>query len=338
MRVSPSAATNGREGGDVAGVELQRTRGPAERFDLGDDGGGLVGVGAVGEDDVDAVAGELQRGAAADAAVGAGDESKHADHGGPGAASRPEAGDPGTGRPWIPAAERPILGTCMDRDGLADFLRRRREALRPRTSASAPGRAAAPADCGARRSPRWRSMSTDFYTRLEQRRGSRPSEPMVASIARALRLTQDERDHLFQLAGHVAPPRGHRSSHVSPALMRVLDRLDTPGPGHRRPRHRAAAERARRGPAGRPVTGHNVIADWFTDPAARERYPEADHAANSRSYVAHLRAVHSRSDDAETRTLVKHCSATRSSRSSGSATRSRCAPTPASASSTRSWA
>ena len=51
---------------------------------------------------------------------------------------------------------------------------------------------------------------------------------MVASIARALRLTQDERDHLFQLAGHVAPPRGHRSDHVSPALMRVLDRLDTP--------------------------------------------------------------------------------------------------------------
>jgi hypothetical protein len=57
-----------------AGVELQRDRLAAQRGDLGDDGRGLVGVGAVGEDDVDAVAGERECGAAPDAAVGAGDE------------------------------------------------------------------------------------------------------------------------------------------------------------------------------------------------------------------------------------------------------------------------
>ena len=48
-------------------------------------------------------------------------------------------------------------------------------------------------------------MSTDFYARLEQRRGSRPSEQTIGAIARALRLTLDERDHLLQLAGHTAP-------------------------------------------------------------------------------------------------------------------------------------
>ena len=116
----------------------------------------------------------------------------------------------------------------MDRDGLADFLRRRREALRPEDVGLSAGRRRRTAGLRREEVAALASMSTDFYTRLEQRRGSRPSEPMVASIARALRLTQDERDHLFQLAGHVAPPRGHRSSHVSPALMRVLDRLDTP--------------------------------------------------------------------------------------------------------------
>ena len=40
-------------------------------------------------------------------------------------------------------------------------------------------------------------MSTDFYARLEQRRGSRPSAQTTAALARALRLTQDERDHLY---------------------------------------------------------------------------------------------------------------------------------------------
>jgi transcriptional regulator with XRE-family HTH domain len=59
-------------------------------------------------------------------------------------------------------------------------------------------------------------VSTDFYARLEQRRGSRPSEQTTAAIARALRLRQDERDHLFVLAGHSAPLRAYRTDHVSP--------------------------------------------------------------------------------------------------------------------------
>ena len=191
----------------------------------------------------------------------------------------------------------------MDRDGLADFLRRRREALRPEDVGLSAGPRRRTAGLRREEVAALASMSTDFYTRLEQRRGSRPSEPMVASIARALRLTQDERDHLFQLAGHVAPPRGHRSTHVSPALMRVLDRLDTPAQVTDDLgtvlRQNALAE-ALLG----ALTGRNVIAEWFTDPAARERYPEADHAANSRSYVAHLRAVHGRGDDAEAYALV----------------------------------
>jgi hypothetical protein len=52
---------------------------------------------------------------------------------------------------------------------------------------------------------------------------------MLAAIARGLRLTLDERDHLFQLAGRNAPHRALRADHVNPGMMRVLDRLyDTP--------------------------------------------------------------------------------------------------------------
>ena len=52
-------------------------------------------------------------------------------------------------------------------------------------------------------------MSTDYYARLEQQRGPKPSEQMLAAIARALRLDLDERDHLFRLGGHTPPRRGN---------------------------------------------------------------------------------------------------------------------------------
>ncbi|MEU9310242.1 helix-turn-helix domain-containing protein [Streptomyces sp. NPDC048256] len=73
-------------------------------------------------------------------------------------------------------------------------------------------------------------MSTDYYARLEQQRAPQPSLQTASALARALRLTPDERDRLFALVGHNAPARFQRSEHVSPALMRVLERLndDTP--------------------------------------------------------------------------------------------------------------
>lgn len=72
-------------------------------------------------------------------------------------------------------------------------------------------------------------MSTDHYTRLEQARGSRPSRQMLAAVARALRLTGDERDHLFHLSGEEPPRNRPITEHVRPGLLLVLDRLtDTP--------------------------------------------------------------------------------------------------------------
>jgi hypothetical protein len=142
-------------------------------------------------------------------------------------------------------------------------------------------------------------MSTDFYTRLEQRRGSRPSETMVAAIARALRLTLDERDHLLQLAGHTPPPRGARSDHVTPALLRVLDRLDTPA--------QIVSDLGftlAQNPLGEALLGvhagdASVFRRWFTgDPAERALWPQEDHDLHSRRYAAGLRAVYGRDEEA----------------------------------------
>jgi hypothetical protein len=49
---------------------------------------------------------------------------------------------------------------------------------------------------------------------------------VLAALARALRLTGDERDHLFRLAGEPAPEPQVRSSHVRPGVLHLLDRLE----------------------------------------------------------------------------------------------------------------
>ena len=77
----PDLRGEGREAGAVLDIERERNGAAAALFDLRDHGIGLVAPAAVGQDDVDAVRGELERGVAAEAAAGAGDESDLASHG-----------------------------------------------------------------------------------------------------------------------------------------------------------------------------------------------------------------------------------------------------------------
>jgi hypothetical protein len=142
-------------------------------------------------------------------------------------------------------------------------------------------------------------MSADYYTRLEQQRGPQPSEQMLSSLARALRLTRGERDYLFQMAGHnpPAPVSVSAAAHVAPALLRVLDRLsDTPalilsslGETLAANRMAAALLGDESGYTGLARSG---IYRWFTDPGARLRYPEGDRGRQSRAQVANLRAAY----------------------------------------------
>jgi transcriptional regulator with XRE-family HTH domain len=68
-------------------------------------------------------------------------------------------------------------------------------------------------------------VSLDYLARLEQGRAGNPSPSVLASLARALRLTDDERAHLFRLAGHAKPSTGTINRHVGPGVQRLLDRL-----------------------------------------------------------------------------------------------------------------
>ncbi|MGW4940083.1 helix-turn-helix transcriptional regulator [Actinoplanes sp. NPDC004185] len=113
----------------------------------------------------------------------------------------------------------------MDKRQLADFLRSRRERITP-------------ADVGLPAGPRRRTpglrreevaqlafISTEYYTRLEQTRGPHPSREVLAGLARALRLSDAERDHLHHLAGYPPGPPPGPSREVRPSIVDLLRRL-----------------------------------------------------------------------------------------------------------------
>ncbi|NGO47059.1 helix-turn-helix domain-containing protein [Streptomyces sp. YC419] len=198
----------------------------------------------------------------------------------------------------------------MDRLGFADFLRRRRELLRP-------------ADIGLpegvrRRTPGLRrdevaqlaNISTDYYARLEQRRGANPSETIVASLARALRCDPDERDHLYHLAGFSAPAR-YSGGYVRPGVMSLLDRLgDIPAfvvsdLGAVLWQNTVAAITLGWTAERRADRSANIVWRWFTEPALRTCFPEEDWPRHSLAHVSDLRATSARrGGDADVTDLV----------------------------------
>src|SRR5437660_3669535 len=110
---------------------------------------------------------------------------------------------------------------------LGTYLKHRRAKLEPAAFGFAGNRRRTP---GLRREEvaQRANISPTWYTWLEQGRGGAPSADVLDRIARALMLTDVEREHLF-LIGLGRPPevRYQASEGVSPRLQRVLDALET---------------------------------------------------------------------------------------------------------------
>ena len=115
---------------------------------------------------------------------------------------------------------------AMNENPLGAYLKDRRAKLDPATFGL---------PCTRRRTPGLRreevaqraNISATWYTWLEQGRGGAASADVLNRIARALMLTEVEREHLF-LLGLGRPPEIHykAAEGVTPRLQRVLDALD----------------------------------------------------------------------------------------------------------------
>lgn len=184
----------------------------------------------------------------------------------------------------------------IDRAGLAEFLRRRRESLQPEDVGLPRGQRRQTAGLRREEVAVICHISTDYYSRLERERGPHPSEQMIASIAQGLHLSLDERDHLFRLAGHSPPARGATSEHIGPGLLRIFDRLtDTPAEIVTE-----LGETLRQTPLAVALTGdltrytgpsRSIGYRWFTDPDTRALYHPDDHELHSRVFASGLRKV-----------------------------------------------
>ncbi|MEV2274716.1 helix-turn-helix domain-containing protein [Nocardiopsis sp. NPDC049922] len=198
----------------------------------------------------------------------------------------------------------------MDLVELGAFLKSRRDRIRPADVGLTPG--------PRRRVPGLRrdevallaGASVDYYTELERGRGAQPSAQMLAALARALRLTHDERDYAFRLAGRPVPAEHGSAAHVEPAMLRLLDRLESTPAMVITDLHEVLVQnRLAKALLGAAPVGHGPKAGlayrWFTDPGSRGIYPEADHPHHSQVFVADLRAAAARHGrDPETTRMI----------------------------------
>lgn len=111
----------------------------------------------------------------------------------------------------------------MDPHELGAFLRHRRERLQPADVGLVAGSRRRVSGLRRDEIAVLADMSTDYYERIEQGRGPRPSPAMLGAICRALRLALDERDHVYLLAGQAPPGPHHALGYADPGLMCVLD-------------------------------------------------------------------------------------------------------------------
>jgi hypothetical protein len=211
------------------------------------------------------------------------------------------AGDHRIDGPWLRSAWHRMMRTWTD-DCSRNSCARAGNCCTPATWACPRVLGAARPDCVEKSSRSWLRCPPTTTHASSSSAPPRPSTQIAASLARALRLSIDERDHLFLLIGHNAPARTDLPEHVSPALRKVLDTLESiPG---------LVQDDLLQTLAMNPLaivlfgdetrwTGlaRSAVHRWFTLPEERRVYPPEVHEAHGRFLVARLRMATTSGND-----------------------------------------
>jgi len=187
----------------------------------------------------------------------------------------------------------------LNRPELAAFLRTRRERLRPRDVGLPDGQRRRTPGLRRQEVAQLASLSVDYYIRLEQARGPRPSRHVLTALARALMLSADEREYLFRVADE-EPSQVRSPSHEVPAGVRYLIDVMPETPAYVVSARYDILAWNRLATffvgdlSGFADDDRNMIRWMFARPPD-DRYWDDEHAlAFTRSVVADLRAAHAR--------------------------------------------
>ncbi|MFG1704522.1 helix-turn-helix transcriptional regulator [Nonomuraea sp. M3C6] len=190
----------------------------------------------------------------------------------------------------------------INRAELAAFLRSRRELVRPSDVGLETGKRRRTPGLRREEVARLAGMSVDYYARLEQARGPRPSRQMLGAIARALRLSDDERSYLHYLTGEPPGPPPGPPRDVRPGVLHLLDRLDDTPAMVMDAKYDVLAWNPLAAAlitdfSELPADDRNFIWRFFSDPRAKARHDPAGSWQFARESVADLRAATARYPD-----------------------------------------
>jgi transcriptional regulator with XRE-family HTH domain len=193
-------------------------------------------------------------------------------------------------------------------NALGDYLRARREQLRPGDVGLAPG--------ARRRVPGLRreevatlaGISSAYYLRLEQGHDAHPSAQVVEALAQALRLDRKATEYLQQLASTTGnqPPQPTVQT-VTQRLRQVINQMPFPAMVLNRYLDVLAANAYARALTPGATPGHNRMCTVFLDPAARERFVNWDELTDIA--VCEFRETAGGLDDPRIRALLDELSA-----------------------------
>jgi transcriptional regulator with XRE-family HTH domain len=165
-------------------------------------------------------------------------------------------------------------------NALGDFLRARRDQVRPEDVGLVPG--------GRRRAPGLRreelamlaGISVEYYLRLERGRAQHPSPEILGALARALRLDAKATQHLYDLAGPTARDTSDLEAGARP-LAELIDQFLMPAIVANSYLDVVAANPIARALSPEFTPGRNFLCWRLLDPAARELYVDWDEVTDS---------------------------------------------------------
>jgi transcriptional regulator with XRE-family HTH domain len=170
---------------------------------------------------------------------------------------------------------------AVEANALGDYLRARRQQVRPEDVGLVPGARRRVAGLRREELAILAGISAEYYLRLEVGRDKHPSAQVVDALARALRLGAKATQHLHDLANTAGSKTPDPAAVQAYALAELIEEFSIPAVVVNRYEDVLAANPIARALSPEFTPGQNFLRWRLLDPAARELYTNWDEAITS---------------------------------------------------------